>query len=126
MLKCRFSTYLGTSDSVNNGKLNDVNRRTAFFALESGIGFNGLEKFSIILNSPNLNRVSYYKRKVQRVLSVVTTETEKELQEAGIRLRNLLKSQDSDISEDSVVDVAVSFDGPGQKEAIHLCLVWFM
>ena len=111
---CKTRTYFDTSASVNDGKSNDVNKRAAFFALESGIGYNGLEKFSIIFNSPNLNRVSYYKQ-VQRVLSTVTTETEKELKEAGIRLRNLLKAEDRDITDSSVLDVAVSFDGTWAK-----------
>jgi len=111
---CKVRTYFDTSDTVNDGKSNDVNRRAVFFALESGIGFNGLEKFSIVFNSPNLNRVAYYKQ-VQRILSAVTIETEKELQEAGIRLRHLLKSQDCRITDTSVLDVAVSFDGTWAK-----------
>ena len=42
-------------------------------------------------------------------------QTDLELREAGHRLRELLKSENSDITDESLLDITISFDGTWAK-----------
>ena len=66
---CGISTCLASSQTIANGRAYDVNQRAVYFALDSGIGFQGLEKFSTIFNAPMLNKAAYQKH-VESIVAV--------------------------------------------------------
>ena len=92
----------------------DVNRRAVHFVLESGIGFSGLETFCATFNQPCMAETSYNKQ-LDIIAEMAEEEADHELKEAGFRLRNLLRSENSQVTDDSVEDIAVSFDGTWAK-----------
>ena len=96
------------------GKSYDVNRRAIHFVLESGIGFSGLETFCATFNQPCMAETSYNKQ-LDIIAEMAEEEADHELKEAGFRLRNLLRSENSQVTDDSVEDIAVSFDGTWAK-----------
>ena len=66
---CGISTCLASSQTTANGRAYDVNQRAVYFALDSGIGFQRLEKFSTIFNAPMLNKAAYQKH-VESIVAV--------------------------------------------------------
>ena len=111
---CGISTHLSSSQKIANGRAYDVNRRAVYFALDSGIGFQGLEKFSSIFDTPMLNKAAYQKH-VESIVTITAQETEEELKGAALRLRKLLQLEDQSITDSSIIDIAVSFDGTWAK-----------
>ena len=85
-----------------------------YFSLDSGIGFSGLEKFTTTFNTEGLAKSSCYKQ-VDNIVDIMLEQTDVELREAGHRLWELLKSENSDITEESILDITVSFDGKWTK-----------
>ena len=103
-----------SAPSQGNDRSTDINRRAVYFTLECGIGFSGLEKFCSILGTPCLNKSTYHKH-VEKIVTLTSEEAEKELQQAGTRLHNILKSEDDSILDGTTLDVAVSFHGTWAK-----------
>ena len=114
--RCHKKTFLPTSNNIctGRGKSYDVNRRAVHCALQLGIGFAGLETFCSTLNLPCLAETSYHKQK-ETIVGNIELEILEELNDAGARLRELLKREKEDVTEDSLEDIAVSFDGTWAK-----------
>ena len=55
-------------------------------------------------------KTSYYKQ-MDVIVEKTEEEAEQELKGAGVRLRNLLQAEYSEITDKSLEDIAVSFDG---------------
>lgn len=91
-----------------------MNRRAVFAACETGLGHSGLEMLCSVMDMPCISSTGYLKQK-KTMKKRLEEQAKEEMKEAGIRLRNLLKQDDSSVTEDSVVDVAVSFDGTWAK-----------
>ena len=111
---CKRRSFIPTSGIVNNGRSFDVNRRAVYSALDSGIGFSGLEKFTTIFNAEGLAKSSYCEQ-VDNIVDIMLEQTDLELREAGHRLRELLESENSAITDESILDITVSFDGTWAK-----------
>ena len=113
--RCNLRTFLPTSKNMASpGRSDDVNRRAVHFVLKSGICFSGLETFCVTFNQPCMAETSYNKQ-WDIIAEVAEEEADCELKEAGFRLRNLLRSENSHVINDSVEDIAVSFDGTWAK-----------
>ena len=113
---CGKRTLLPTSSNICNGrgKSFDVNRRAVYCVLQLGIGFSGLETFCSSFNMPCLAETSFHKQK-EVIVSVIENEVLDELDSAGARLRDLLRIEKEDVTEKSLEDIAVSFDGTWAK-----------
>ena len=112
---CKTRTFLPTCNAVlDAGRSGDANRRAVYFAMECGIGYSGLEKFGQIFNLPILAKRSYYKQ-MDSVVSITVERTERELKEAGHRLREEISKENDSSSENDILDIAVSFDGTWAK-----------
>ena len=83
-----------------------------YFALYSGIRFSGMEKFTTIFNTECLAKSSYHKQ-IDNIVDIMLKQTDIELREAGHRLQERLKSENSDLTDESVLHIIVTFDGGG-------------
>ena len=108
---CHESTSCGTSLSVSErGKSYDVNRRAVYHSLEAGSGYEGLITFCSIINMPCLSLPSYYKM-VDTILVAVEAEAHEEMQLADQRVQEFISKENREqANDDTVVDIAVSFD----------------
>ena len=112
---CQKKTSFSTSKNVatKRGRSFDANRRAVLSALHQGVGFRGLESFCALLNLPCLDKKSYYKQ-MNSIVSTIKNAASKEMSSAGKRLRQMLE-KDEIVTEESLLDIAVSFDGTWAK-----------
>ena len=112
---CKKKTTFSTSKSVatKRGRSFDVNRRAVLSALHQGVGFTGLESFCAMLNLPCLDKKSYYKQ-MNSIVCTIKKAADTEMSSAGKRLRQMLE-KDEFMTEGSLLDIAVSFDGTWAK-----------
>ena len=120
---CHLRTFLPTSNNLAQpGKSYEINRRAVFCALELEIGFSGLETLCANLNHPCMAKTSYYKQ-MDVIVQKTEEEAEQELKGAGVRLLNLLKAENPEITDESLEDIAVSFDRTWESGVTHHYLV---
>ena len=104
-----------SATSTNRGRSFDVNRRAVYHSLETGGGYESLAAFCSIKNMPCLLKKAYYKQ-LEVILEAQESEAQIELTKAGVKLHNVVKQEsDIELGNDSIVDVAVSFDGMWAK-----------
>lgn len=114
---CSKATNCGTSSSVTErGTSYDVNRRAVYHTLETGSGYEGLVSFCSIMNMPCMALSSYYKM-VDTILKATEAEAKEEMHLAGQRVRKLVSKENGEEvdDDDTIVDIAVSFDGTWAK-----------
>ena len=56
-----------------------------------------------------------YNKQLNIIAEMAEEKADRELKEAGFRLRNLFRFENSQVTDDSVEDIAVSFDGTWAK-----------
>ena len=112
---CKNRTFLPTSKNITDeGKSYDINWRAVFAALELGIGFNSLETSCTRLDLKCLGNKSYYKQ-LDTILNIIEKDTLEEMKFAGLRLGKVLQKEDQNVADETVLDIAVSFDGTWAK-----------
>ena len=67
-----------------------------------------------LLDMPYISGTGYRKQQ-KTILDILGKHAQEEMKEAGIRLCKTLQVQDKAISDNSLLDVAVSFDGTWAK-----------
>ena len=115
-LSCGEKTFFRTSEPIPEklGVRYDVNRRAAYACSEIGIGREAFADFTGVMGMPPPSQKKSWYDHMKSINTVVECEFEKEIKEAGERLRAELKDAESkteDEEQDSVFDIAVSFDG---------------
>ena len=122
--KCGNGTPMKTSKRfVMQGKSYDVNRKTTYECIATGIGQEGLNNVCGILNMPPPVDCASYKYHVDRIHDTVMDMTEKHKKDAAERLCHpVLEEQDDDdvllihvTNPSAPVDVAVTFDSTWMK-----------
>ena len=122
---CKKREFLLTSKNITDkGKSYDINWIAVFASLELGIGFNGLETFCAHLDLKCLGDKSYYKQ-LDTILNIIEKDTLEEMKSAGLRLRKVLQKDDQNVTDETLLHIAVSFDGTSAKRG-HTSLFGIM
>lgn len=112
---CKKEVTLETSSSItNNGKSADVNRRAVYHTVESGSGYEGLSSFCAVMNMQCMSKTAYYQH-LERIVIALEAEAKEEMKEAAKSLRKKVLEESGCKDVNSVVDVAISFDGTWAK-----------
>ena len=112
---CDHSNSFATStNAINQGKSQDVNRRAVYYSIESGSGYEGLASLCSVFNMPYISKPAYYKQ-VETIMGALEEEARKEMKEAGQRFRKVILAENPEMAGDEILDVAVSFDGTWTK-----------
>ena len=112
---CEEEVTLETSyDISTNGKCADVNRRAVYHSVESGGGYEGLASFCGIMNMPCMSKTAYYQH-LETIVTALEREAKEEMKEAAKNLREQILKENDCEDTNSVVDIAVSFDGTWAK-----------
>ena len=113
--RCSYKKEVKTSRRLPGpGQSFDVNRRAALAMSELGLGREGMATFCGIFNMlPPSQSGSWYAHN-RHIHSTGKDALQEEYVTAGKRLRNLLMKEDDTLTEDSVIDNAVSYDGTWQ------------
>ena len=90
----------------------DVNRRAVYHSLETGGGYESLASFCSIMNMPCISKRAYQKQ-LETILDVLEQEAKEEMPNAAKEIHESTTSEE--LSDDGVVDTAVSFDGTWAK-----------
>ena len=85
----------------------DVNRRAVYHSLETGGGYESLASFCSIMNMPCISKPAYQKQ-LETILDVLEQEAKEEMANAAKEIHESTTSEE--LSDDGVVDTAVSFD----------------
>ena len=95
----------------SGGKPYDVNRRALYAMTEQGKGRQALADFCTIMGMPPPPLDSSWALHSDNIHESAMKFMHGELVEAGIRLRQQLKKEDDSITDSSLLNVTVSFDG---------------
>ena len=79
-----------------------------------------METFCAHLDLKCLGDKSYYKQ-LDTILNITEKDTLEEMKSAGLRLRKVLQKDDQNVADETVLDIAVSFDGTWAKRR-HMSL----
>ena len=112
--KCSHKTQVRTSKLCQGraGKSYEVNRRAAFAMSELGLGRQGMVDFCCIFDMPEPSTSDSWSQHNRTIHKSAKEVLEKELVEAGTRLRDELSMEvDDNNAMNSPTDVMVSFDG---------------
>lgn len=115
---CKKGAPFRTSPSAAGairGKPYDVNRRSAVAAVEIGTGHQGLSDLCSIMNMPSPVSTSAYAQHSRKLSDLSDKMAKTEMKAAGNRLRKQLMEDDASITDTSIIDVCVTFDGTWSK-----------
>ena len=73
-----------------------------------------MASFCRAMNMPCMTKTAYYQQ-VENVLEAVEAEVNEEMKNAGQQLHSMIVEENEGVTDDDVVDVAVSFDGTWAK-----------
>ncbi len=83
-----------------------------YAAIEAGLGREGLHDLLSILNVPPPVSASNYASQVSKLLSISESVAKEHMVDAAHRLRErIIENSERTLQEDSIIDVAVTFDG---------------
>ena len=113
---CAHTAHMNTAKQTP-GKVRtfDINRRSVFAAGELGIGREGLATLCEIMNLPAPVYNNSFSDHMKFVHESTKACLEEKLTESARKLRHIYTEKSLDVSEDSVIDVPVSFDGTWSK-----------
>uniref|UniRef100_A0A1B6JRX1 Mutator-like transposase domain-containing protein n=4 Tax=Proconiini TaxID=565685 RepID=A0A1B6JRX1_9HEMI len=103
-----------TSKKIDGSKSFDVNRRIVKSFMTIGEGYGSLEKFSLVMNLDSMSSKTYSSHSAEVSKSSVFMGGDN-LKKARARVRESYKDMDATITDDTVVDIGVSFDGSWHK-----------
>ena len=110
--KCGKKSSSKTSKLIDErGKSFDINRRVAYAMAEQGKGRQALADFCSIMGMPPPPSDSSWALHNNTIHAASMDVMRKECVQAGKRLREHLKEDDASVTDSSLIDVTVSFDG---------------
>ena len=110
-LKHKFFTSKQTRE-----KEAEINKLATFAAVEVGLGREGISDIMSLLNIPAPVSASNYARHVSKLLIKSQSVFDDQLSNAVQRVRNtIIQESDGDIDGESIIDVAVTYDGTWSK-----------
>lgn len=112
--KCGQKTPFQTFKNLPGpGKAFDVNRRATFVMNEIGQGRKAMADICSVFNMPPPSHSDSWSQTNDKLLKTSREELEKECNNAANRLRTLHMNEDETrtITDDTIIDVPVSFDG---------------
>ena len=104
-----------SSQRIGNSSRNpfDVNRRAVNAFTNLGVGYAGMKKFCKIMDMPCMSESTFVQS--AKCVSEASRETcEATLQESVEKVREAYKAMDSSITDQDIIDIAVSYDGTWQ------------
>ena len=110
---CKHRVYLKTSEKA--GAVADVNRRAAFAASEVGLGREGLAVICEIMSLPQPVSDSNFQDHNKAIHDATIKCVNSNMQEAAYELRKKIMEENPEMSEESIMDITVSFDGTWSK-----------
>ncbi|XP_072169249.1 uncharacterized protein [Diadema setosum] len=112
--RCEKTTTFHSSPTCD-GKVSDINRRSVLGAAEVGLGREGLTTLTTILGTSAPISARAFDEHMTRLKDGTTMACEEQQSEAVQELREAIMEEDPTLTEDSVIDVSVSFDGTWHK-----------
>lgn len=110
----RIAYHQSSSRQIPNDTGSDINRRMAKAFLSISKGYAALEQFSMVMNMECMSKHLFHKCSVsvQKLGKVAGIES---LAKARARVREYCRKESNELTKDSVIDLAVSFDGSWHK-----------
>lgn len=107
-------TSVSSSHQIPNDTEYDINRRITKAFLSISKGYAALEQFSMVMNMDCMSKDLFHKCsvRVQKLGKVAGIES---LKKARARVREYCRRENNELTEESVIDLAVSFDGSWHK-----------
>ena len=117
--KCKKKVYLQTSANCG-GKwkaknASDINRRMVYSACEMGVGREAISVMCEILNMPPPCQPSSWNEHSQTLYQAHKQAVDEKLAKARMHVHELYREENPDLTEDDVIEIAVSFDGTWSK-----------
>lgn len=106
--------YTPNSKRLPGSKSFDVNRKVVKAFMSNGERFAALDRFCMIMNMNNMSPNTFSKHNAEVSKSTVNIGKQN-LAVARARVREVHKEGDSEVNEDSLLDVCVSYDGTWHK-----------
>lgn len=117
--KCKRKVYLQTSgNSGGNWKpqsASDINRRIVYSACEMGVGREAIAVMCEILNMPPPCQPSAWNEHSQALYNAHKKAVDEKLAKARNCVHELYRKEKPDVTEDDIIEIAVSFDGTWSK-----------
>lgn len=105
---------LPSSEKIVHSNIFYVNRRVAKAFAHIGKGYAALEQFSMVMNMKMLNKQSFHEQ-TKYLYKAAKASGTMCVSKARQRVRKHYMEQNPEISNDSFIDLAVSFDGTWHK-----------
>lgn len=103
-----------TSNKIDQSNNFDINRRVVKSFTALGKGYAAVEQFCMVMNMPILSSKTFHKH-ASVVANTAIDVSQSNLEMARKRVREVYKAMDCTITDDSVIDLGVSYDGSWHK-----------